>query len=244
MRPRHYSISSSPLHNPENCSITYGIINEEAYSGQGQFIGVAGSYLRALKPGDTIQVSVRSTNKLFRLPVTSYSDASSENTGTPIIMFAAGTGLAPFRGFLEERAVKLQAAGNGALTLPPALLFVGCRSATKDRLYAEEIDEWARQGAADVRYALSQEPKNPIASSCKYVQDRMLKDKEDIVKLWEQGAKVFLCGSPGLVESVGKAARDIFKERAVVKGLSVGDEEVEKWFSERRNVRFVADVFR
>lgn len=129
--------------------------------------------------------------------------------------------------------------------MPPALLFVGCRSATKDRLYADEIDKWAKQGAAEVRYALSQDPENPLAAGCKYVQDRMLKDKEDVVRLWEQGAKVFLCGSPGLVESVGKAARDIVKERAVAKGLGcIGDEELEKWFSERRNVRFVADVFR
>ena len=229
LRPRHYSISSSPLHDPTKCTITYSIINEAALSGIGNYIGVTGAYLSNLKPGDDIQVSVRSTNKFFHLP--------ADPLETPILMFAGGTGLAPFRGFLQERAVQLKAGRK----LAPALLFFGCRSSTADLLYADEMDEWIRAGVVDVRYAFSREPE--AAQGCKYVQDRILKDKADVRRMWQDGAKVFVCGSSALSHEVGKAARILVAEAAAERGETLTDGEAAEWFKQRRNERFVVDVF-
>ena len=228
LRPRHYSISSSPLQDPATCVLTYSIINEVAKSGMGRYIGVTSAYLASLKPGDEALVSVRATNKFFHLPA---------DSDTPIVMFGAGTGLAPFRGFVQERATQLAAGRN----LAPALLFMGCRSSTKDRLYAEEMDAWAKAGAVDVRYAFSQEPEN--SEGCKYVQERLLKDKEDVLRLWRAGAKVFTCGGPQVSSRIGDAAKAVLLESAKERGEKMTEEQVEEWFRQRRNERYVVDVF-
>ena len=228
LRPRHYSISSSPFQDPATCVLTYSIINEVAKSGMGRYIGVTSAYLASLKPGDEALVSVRATNKFFHLPA---------DSDTPIVMFGAGTGLAPFRGFVQERATQLAAGRN----LAPALLFMGCRSSTKDRLYAEEMDAWAKAGAVDVRYAFSQEPEN--SEGCKYVQERLLKDKDDVLRLWRAGAKVFTCGGPQVSSRIGDAAKAVLLESAKERGEKMTEEQVEEWFRQRRNERYVVDVF-
>jgi cytochrome P450/NADPH-cytochrome P450 reductase len=153
-------------------------------------------------------------------------------------MFCAGTGLAPFRGFIQQRAIQIAASKT---LLAPALLFVGCRSKTKDRLYADEMDLWARDGAVDIRYAFSREADD--SESCKYVQDRLLKDKKDVIDLWQKGAKVFVCGAPGLSHAVGEASRKLLQEEAKKKSKEMTNEMVEEWFKERRNERFATDVF-
>ena len=122
--------------------------------------------------------------------------------------------------------------------LAPALLFVGCRWKARDRLYADEFDAWAKQGAVDVRYAFSRE-----SDGCKYVQDRVSKDKEDVFKMWDQDARVYVCGSPQLAEAVGKVGRELVKARAKAKGNEMSEEDVEKWLGGMRNERFVTDVF-
>ncbi|KAI9663870.1 MAG: hypothetical protein M1821_007360 [Bathelium mastoideum] len=231
MRPRYYSISSSPLTNPTTCTITYAVIDSPGLSGQGRFIGVTGSYLSDLRAGDQVQVSVRSTNKFFRLP--------NDITNTPLLMLCAGTGIAPLRGFVQERATQIEA---GRKDLARALLFVGCRSDSTDRLYAEEFDRWAAMGAVDVRYAFSQEPEK--SDGCKYLQDRMLRNKDDIRDLWRKGAKVYVCGSPEIAMEAGKAARQIVKEAAAEMGTDGTDETVDKWFETNKNERIVSDVFR
>ncbi|KAK4888228.1 hypothetical protein LTR27_012838 [Elasticomyces elasticus] len=229
LKPRHYSISSSPMANPSICSITYGIIDEAARSGVGRHIGVAGKYLSDMKQGDEISVSVRSTNKFFHLP--------NDPGETPIIMMGAGTGLAPFRGFVEERAALIKAGRE----LAPALMFMGCRSPSADRLYGAEFDAWADAGAVSIRYAFSREP--DASEGCKYIQDRMLKDKDDVRKLWRAGAKVFTCGSPAVAEGIGAAALQILKEARAEQGEVVTDIEAAEWFRKLRNERFVVDVF-
>ena len=110
------------------------MIDSPSLSGRGRFIGVAGSYLSHLRAGDQVQVGVRSTNKFFRLP----NDVSA----TPLLMLCAGTGIAPLRGFLQERATQMQA---GRKDLAPAILFVGCKSHIADRLYADEVDKWSSE---------------------------------------------------------------------------------------------------
>lgn len=229
MRSRHYSISSSPLRDPSTCSITYGVLNTTSLAGTSRFQGVAGTYLSSLGPGSPIQISVRPAPPAFHLPASVYT--------TPLLMFCNGTGLAPFRGFVQERATMLSANPNARLA--PALLFIGCRSPRMDALYYSEFAQWASIGAVDVRYAYSRDWGHVDAQGCRYVQDRMWKDKDDVSALWRAGAKVFLCGRPEMVEGIKETAKRIVEDRV----RDVDGEDVEKWFKGLRNERIMVDVF-
>ncbi|ORY05572.1 fatty acid hydroxylase [Clohesyomyces aquaticus] len=233
MRPRHYSISSSPLKDPNSCSITYGVINTISLAGTGRFQGVSGTYLSSLSKGDVISVSVRSASHAFHLP-------ASPST-TPIMMFCNGTGLAPFHSFVQERAIQI--ASNPNASLAPAILFIGCRSLCRDALYAEDFAKWEKKGAVDVRYAFSREPEHERSGGCKYVQDRMLKDKKDVVEMWAKGAKVYLCGSPDMVAGIRSAASTIVEERRKKLGAEWTKEQIEGFFKGMRNERIAVDVF-
>jgi cytochrome P450/NADPH-cytochrome P450 reductase len=85
MRVRQYSISSSPLWNPNNVTLTYSVVDQPALSGQGRYVGVATNYLASLAPGDRLHVSVRPSHKAFHLP--------KDSKNVPVIMIAAGTGM-------------------------------------------------------------------------------------------------------------------------------------------------------
>ena len=232
---RQYSISSSPLANPDTCTITYGVIDSKALSDpEAQFEGASGAYLYSLNKGDIIQVSIRpSAKKTFRLPL----DAQK----TPILMFCAGTGLAPFRGFLQQRAVQMEK--NPDRKLAGAVLFVGCRSQTKDRLYAEEMDGWIKKGVVEVKYAFSKE--KDMSDGCAHVPERMVKDAEDIVTLWRADARAYVCGTRKFAEGVSEAAREIALEVQRRSGLPDEAERVkmEERFKGALQERVASDVF-
>jgi cytochrome P450/NADPH-cytochrome P450 reductase len=84
MRVRQYSISSSPLWNPNHVTLTYAVVDQPALSGQGRYVGVASNYLSSLAPGDKLHVSVRSSHQAFHLP--------KDTKNVPVICIAAGTG--------------------------------------------------------------------------------------------------------------------------------------------------------
>ncbi|KAJ3542109.1 hypothetical protein NM208_g4268 [Fusarium decemcellulare] len=175
MHIRQSSISSSSLQNPTSVALTYSILHEPSFSGKGRHVGVATQYLDSLKPGERLHVAVRSSHEAFHLP--------HDVVNTPVICFCAGSGLAPFRGFFQDRAAILSAGRR----LAPALLFYGCRSPDADDLYRKEFDAWEKLGAVSVRRAFSRDTaKN---KGCAYDQDRLLADKEDVYELWHQGAK-------------------------------------------------------
>ena len=231
---RHYSISSSPLENPNKCSLTYGVIDAAALSDPEQrFEGVAGHYLQSLKKGDSIQVSVKpSAKKTFRLPL--------DTEQTPLLMFAAGTGLAPFRGFLQQRAIQMEA--NPDRKMAPAILFMGCRSQTCDRLYADQMDEWIKKGVVDVRYAFSKE--KDASKGCAYVPERMVHDAEEIVSLWRNKARVYLCGTRKFGDGVRDAAAKIaLTERDRGSQRTEEKRELENRFREAMQERVASDLF-
>jgi cytochrome P450/NADPH-cytochrome P450 reductase len=230
MGVRQYSISSSPLAKPGVCTITFSIISAPSLSNPNtSFEGVASTYLNSLSVGDSIQVSSRPTaKKLFRIPV----------DDTPLLMFCAGTGLAPFRGFIQQRAIQLKA--NPKRKLSRAMLFIGCRSSTKDRLYADELDEWAKMGAVEVKYAFSKESEK--SGGCAYVFDRMVSCKDDVAEMWRAGARIYVCGSRGFAESLRPAARRVFEEAKSSSGTSV-TENMEEMFERNMQERTVSDIF-
>ncbi|KAF2638095.1 NADPH-cytochrome P450 reductase-like protein [Massarina eburnea CBS 473.64] len=229
MRVRQYSISSSPLWNPSNVTLTYAVVDQPAFSGQGRFVGVASSYLSSLAPGDKLHVSVRSSHQAFHLP----KDAQN----VPVIMIAAGTGMAPFRGFLQERAAQIGAGRS----LAPALLFYGCRNPEEDFLYAPLLQRWAELGAVDIRPAFSR--LSEASEGCKYVQDRLWRDREDVVELWDKGARLFVCGGREMGKGVEEACLKIAGEARRARGGEGNEEKVREWWEGLRNERFATDVF-
>jgi cytochrome P450/NADPH-cytochrome P450 reductase len=71
----------------------------------------------------------------------------------------------------------------------------------------------------------------------------MVKDKEDVLRLWGDGAKLFLCGAPEVSSGVGEVAKLLLLESHQEKGQELTEEQVSDWFRARRNERFVVDVF-
>ncbi|CAE7012814.1 hypothetical protein HRS9139_02143 [Pyrenophora teres f. teres] len=230
MRVRQYSISSSPIWNPSNVTLTYSVVNDVALSGRGRHVGVATNYLANLTAGDRLHVSVRQSHKAFHLP--------KDPEKIPIIMIAAGTGLAPFRGFIQERAAQVAAGRN----LAPAILFYGCRTPTTDLIYADLLKRWEDMGAVSIRYAFSRQSED--SHGCKYVQDRVYHDRADVIKLFDAGAKLFVCGSRNVGNGVQETLIRVAKERHFEKeGVEADDAKARAWFDELRNERFATDVF-
>ena len=229
MRVRQYSISSSPLHDQTSLTLTYGVLDQEAPVTGKRYLGTASNYLSELHKGDRIYVSIRPSHQSFHPPL--------DVQNVPILMVCAGSGLAPFRGFVQERAEQMKAGRK----LAPALLFVGCRSATKDTLYAEQFKEWIAKGVVDVRYAFSKEPDN--SEGCKYVQDRLWHDRKDAEELWDSGARMFVCGNRAVGDAVKEVVVRSYLDRKEKGGSRQSAEEAEEWFKGIKNERFASDVF-
>jgi cytochrome P450/NADPH-cytochrome P450 reductase len=196
LAPRYYSISSSPSVDPARCSVTVGVVEGPASSGRGTYKGICSNYLAGRRPGETIHATVRETKAGFRLP---------DDPSVPIIMIGPGTGLAPFRGFLQERAA-LKAKG---VTLGPAMLFFGCRHPDQDYLYADELKAFEASGITELQTAFSRTegPKT-------YVQNLVAAQKERVWSLIEKGAIIYVCGDGGKMEPDVKAALvAIYRER-------------------------------
>jgi cytochrome P450 / NADPH-cytochrome P450 reductase len=188
LAPRYYSISSSPSGDPSRCSVTVGVVAGAASSGRGVYKGICSNYLAGRRAGETIHATLRETKAGFRLP----DDAS-----VPIIMIGPGTGLAPFRGFLQERAARK---AKGA-ALGPAMLFFGCRHPDQDYLYADELKAFAADGITELHTAFSRAegPKT-------YVQNLVATQQDRVWSLIENGAVVYVCGDGGKMEPDVKAA--------------------------------------
>ncbi|MGZ4698217.1 MAG: bifunctional cytochrome P450/NADPH--P450 reductase [Oryzihumus sp.] len=182
LRPRFYSISSSPLVSADTCSITVGLLRGPARSGAGVYNGVCSGHLAQLPVNGTVFVFVRQPAIPFRPP---------ENPRTPMIMVGAGTGLAPFRGFLQDRAAQRE---QGVPT-GDSLLFFGCRNADLDLIYAEELAAWEEQGVARVERCYSDAPGSPR----RWVQDGMLDCADEVWDLLQRDAVVLVCGNAATI---------------------------------------------
>jgi cytochrome P450/NADPH-cytochrome P450 reductase len=224
MRARQYSISSTPLWNATHCTLTVSVVDSPAFSGQGMYLGVASNYLATAQPGTRVSVAVRPSNVAFRPP---------EDPETPLIMICAGSGLAPFRGFLQERAIQ---AASGR-SVGKSLLFFGCNHPDVDLLYRDELKAWEEAGVVEVRGAYSAAP----AGDVKFVQHRLWQDRADVVSLFQRGARIFVCGDARTVMAgVRETAVRVYRE-----GTQCSPEEAERWEAEfeQDHSRFYADVF-
>ncbi|KAK7899657.1 hypothetical protein LTR67_003402 [Exophiala xenobiotica] len=227
MRIRQYSISSSPLNDPTKASIIYSVVN----SGTGR-IGVATNYLKALQPGSVVQLMIKKSHPTFHLP---------RGQKTPIIMVCAGTGLAPFVGFVQERASRIAASGGGSEDFGEAILIIGCRYPDKDRLFAEQLSKWEAAGIVKVFYAFSQA--SDKSDGCKYAQDRLWREREMVGRLFDEGARAYICGSSSLGKGVREVAVKMAIEGARKKGKEVSFEQGLNWWEGLRGERYAVDVF-
>ena len=222
LAPRYYSISSSPSVEASRCSVTVGVVEGPASSGRGIYKGICSNYLATRRAGESIHATVRETKAGFRLP---------DDPSVPVIMIGPGTGLAPFRGFLQERAAR-KARGT---SLGPAMLFFGCRHPDQDYLYADELKAFADQGVCELHTAFSrgEGPKT-------YVQHLVAAQKERVWSLIEQGAIIYVCGDGGKMEPDVKAALvAIYRERS-----GADAEAGQRWIDDlgAKN-RYVLDVW-
>lgn len=176
MRPRFYSIASSPLVSPDVATLLVGTVWAPALSGRGQFRGVASTWLQALAPGARVSASIRTPNPPFAPPA---------DPAVPMLLIGPGTGIAPFRGFLEERAAQL-AAGE---SVTPVQLYFGCRHPQHDWLFYDEIARWADTGVAEVQTAYSVLP-----GAARYVQDLLWQRRIQVWERLQAGAMVYVCG--------------------------------------------------
>ncbi|KAF1944367.1 NADPH-cytochrome P450 reductase [Clathrospora elynae] len=201
IQPRYYSISSSSLVQKDKISITAIVESIEKPGAPYALKGVTTNYLLALKQKqhgdpnpdphnlnysitgprnkyDGIHVPVHVRHSNFKLP----SDPSK-----PIIMVGPGTGVAPFRGFIQERAAQAKAGQNVGKTI----LFFGCRKQSEDFIYA---DEWKQYQEAmgdkfEMHTAFSRDGPKKI-----YVQNKLEEAGEEVNKLLEQKAYFYVCG--------------------------------------------------
>ncbi|GAM85089.1 hypothetical protein ANO11243_030920 [Dothideomycetidae sp. 11243] len=201
IQPRYYSISSSSLVQSKKISITAVVESLEVPNAPHVVKGVTTNYLLALKQKqhgdpkpdphglnyaingprnkyDGIHVPVHVRHSNFKLP----SDPSK-----PIIMVGPGTGVAPFRAFVQERA---QLAKNGE-NVGKTMLFFGCRNSKEDFLYKNEWEEYKKDlgDKFELVTAFSREGPNKV-----YVQHRMKEKSAEINQLLEQKANFYVCG--------------------------------------------------
>jgi len=230
MRIRQYSISSSPLADPTVATLTWSVLDTPSKAaGSTRFLGVASNYLSAVEEGDRIYVAVKPNHGNFHPP--------NDVEKTPIIMFCAGTGLAPFRGFVQERSIQIKSGRK----LAPAYLFIGCCHPERDALFKEELQEWAEEGVVNLFYAYSRAPER--SKGAKYIQDRLWEEREEMTKVFGDGAALYVCGSSMLGDGVASMTKKIYQETAEKHGKPKTDEEVEEWFLGIKSDRFSSDVF-
>lgn len=175
--PRFYSIASSPLEQPDAVDLIVGTTVAPAWSGLGEHQGFASSYMRDVAPGDAVFGYVRRPNPPFAPPA---------DPAVPMILIGPGTGFAPLRGFLQERAAQ-QRAGTA---VAESLLFFGCRHPEHDWLCRDEMEAWAAAGVARPFLAFSAVPSHPW----RYVQDALIAEQERVWAALRAGAQIFVCG--------------------------------------------------
>ncbi|WP_310723840.1 bifunctional nitrate reductase/sulfite reductase flavoprotein subunit alpha [Streptomyces sp. N2A] len=187
LRPRLYSISSSPLTDPALLRLTVSVVRYENRQGRPRK-GVASAFLADAEPGSPVEIFVRRSAH-FRPPA---------DPATPMVMVGPGTGVAPFVGFLDER----RARGHRA----PNWLFFGEQRRATDFYYEEELGRLHHDGLLTrLDTAFSRDQRAKV-----YVQDRM---REHGAQLWswlQDGAHFYVCGDASrMAKDVDRALREI-----------------------------------
>ena len=218
LTPRLYSIASAQSEVEEEVHLTVGVVRYPQEDGTVRS-GAASSYLadRLIEDGE-VRVFVEH-NDNFRLP---------QNPDTPVIMVGPGTGIAPFRAFMQEREAQGAEGKNW--------LFFGNPHFTQDFLYQVEWQRYVKSGLlSKISLAFSRDQANKI-----YVQDRLREAGQELYQWLEAGAHFYVCGDANkMAKDVQEALLDVIAEHG-----HKSREEAEEYLSElRRAKRYQRDVY-
>lgn len=217
LAPRLYSISSAPEEVGEEVHLTVGVLRYE-HNGIPRTGAASGFLGERLEEEGSVRVFVEE-NPRFRLP---------ENPDTPVIMIGAGTGVAPFRAFMQQRAANGDSGKNW--------LIFGNQHFTQDFLYQTEWQGWAKDSLLNkYDFAWSRDQEEKI-----YVQHKI---REEAAELWQwlqQGAHIYVCGDASrMAKDVEQALLDTIAEQG---GLSADDAD-EYLDNLRQEGRYQRDVY-
>ncbi|MEU9101026.1 cytochrome P450 [Streptomyces sp. NPDC048361] len=209
LRPRQYSVSSSPARDPRHADLMVALNPG----------GTGSGHLHSLRPGDTVLARIQPCREAFRI---------APDAPEPVIMIAAGTGLAPFRGAVAERLTARQPA--------PAILYFGCDAPEADYLHADELRAAERAGVLSLRPAFSA----PADGTGRFVQHRIAAEADDLWPLLEAGARVYVCGDGNrMAPGVRAAFHALYAQRT---GATAA--EAESWLAGlTAEGRYVEDVY-
>jgi sulfite reductase (NADPH) flavoprotein alpha-component len=216
LQPRLYSISSSPKAHPGQVHLTMGVVRYVNKSGT-KCNGVASTYLAdRVRPGQKVRVFVHASPR-FRLPA---------DGDVPIIMVGPGTGVAPFRAFLEERRATGAKGRNW--------LFFGDQHESCDFIYRDQLRRYEEEGFARLSLAFSRDQAEKV-----YVQHRMIEQGAEIWEWIQQGAVFYVCGdAKRMAVDVDTALRKIVSEHGR-KPWPAAEEYVDELASSKRYLRDV-----
>ena len=216
LSPRLYSIASSQNEVDDEVHLTVGVVQ---YHESGFLhTGAASGFLQRTSPNDKVKIYVESNDR-FRLP---------ENPNTPVIMIGPGTGIAPFRAFLQERAA-LNANGKN-------WLFFGNPYFSDDFLYQTEWQDYLEDGTLEkISLAFSRDQKDKI-----YVQHRLLENAEKIYNWINDGAHIYICGDESrMAKDVHKALVKIISDRKKIE-----EDKAEEFLREmQKQGKYQKDVY-
>jgi sulfite reductase (NADPH) flavoprotein alpha-component len=217
MPARLYSISSSLSANPEEVHLTIGAVRYDAHGRERK--GVC-SILCAerLQSGDTLPIYIQN-NQNFKLPT---------NSDTPIIMVGPGTGVAPFRSFMQDREE------NGAEG--KSWMFFGDQHFVTDFLYQTEWQKWLKDGVlTKMDIAFSRDTEEKV-----YVQHRMLEHSKELFEWLQEGAAVYICGDEkNMAHDVHNTLLEIIEKE----GSMSREQAVEYLANMQQQKRYQRDVY-
>ncbi|XP_020616329.1 NADPH--cytochrome P450 reductase-like [Orbicella faveolata] len=175
---RYYSISSSPKMHPTSIHITAVLVKWNTSTGRVQK-GVATNWLaeKNSKEGEVSRIPIFVRKTQFRLPFKSV---------TPVIMVGPGTGLAPFRGFIQDRHMQKRS----GKAVGEMILFFGCRKKSEDYIYEDELLSYSQDGTIQqLHVAFSRDQKEKI-----YVTNLMAENEQSIWNVLDSGGHIYVCG--------------------------------------------------
>jgi sulfite reductase (NADPH) flavoprotein alpha-component len=217
LTPRLYSISSSQAVHPNTAETTVSVVRYEAHGRKRQGV-CSGQLGERAAVGTELPVFLHS-NQNFRLP---------EDPSVPVIMVGPGTGIAPFRAFLEERQAKGESGDNW--------LFFGDQHRATEFLYGEQFTKMLKDGTLTrLDTAFSRDQPHKI-----YVQDRMAENAAELYAWLECGAYFYVCGDASrMAKSVEQALLD-----AIAKGANSTPEYAAEYLATmKKQKRYQRDVY-